>query len=245
MLLFVHDSLAPSQKIGLSVQQTQHLKARRILIQDQQVVLCNGSVSAIGKIEILKKSICVHITHTEPLAPWTGPQLSLYISVIKPDRMGWLIEKATELGVYQIIPVQAERSQKIYCSEKNIEHYNQVVIAACTQSERKHLMKIPKTIDSLDIALSHAQQANLNVFSGLIAGSSQGATNKNMLPLILGNPQKMALFIGPEGGWSAREQALLEKSTQALSYPFGILRTETASLALTSWLMGLASHCRD
>lgn len=241
MLFFVPHILESSRAIELSAQQIQHLKARRILNSGQELVLCTTTVCAKARLEITKKSIFASIFDIQPLAPWTAPKLRLYIAAIKPDRMSWLIEKATELGVYELIPFRAERSQGVYCTNKHTQHYQQVAIGACTQSQRKHLLQISELIESTEQAHLHAQKQELRTFSGLLA--QEESTQKNHSLCAPSGPLgDIALFIGPEGGWSPAEQHLLENKTEHLAYPFGILRSETAALCLSSWLLGLASH---
>lgn len=140
------------------------------------------------------------------------------------DKMDWVIQKAVELGVTGIVPVQAARSVLRLAggrAEKKREHWRQVVMAACEQCGRNQLPFIAP-VQSLAACLAQRTDAARLVLA------PEGERLSAVWPL----PPAIHLLIGPEGGWSDEEMALcLRAGCRATGLGPRILRTETAGLA--------------
>jgi 16S rRNA (uracil1498-N3)-methyltransferase len=138
------------------------------------------------------------------------------------DRMDWVIQKAVELGATGIIPVQAARSVLRLAGEradKKLEHWRQVVIAACEQCGRNRLPFVAP-VQSLAACLSQKAERLILVPGG------------EPLSAIQTVPSSVHLLIGPEGGWSDEELALcLRAGSRTVGLGPRVLRTETAGLA--------------
>lgn len=224
MILFVPS--ISTNPIELSQEQVRHLKAKRILFDKQEVFLSDGKTHAQGYLETLKKGTFVHCVSQTALQPRSN-LLSLYVGVIKPDRMSWLIEKATELGCDQIIPIWTERAQRSHWSDKTWAHLQKVLISACTQSMQLVPPTLHMPIDIQDIALNIS---TAHYFYGDLSPNSISTSQLSLQTDFTCN-----LFIGPEGGWSNADLKLLEQCTP-IHFPGPILRTETAAIILASTL---------
>lgn len=152
-------------------------------------------------------------------------QLVLVQALATGDKMDWIVQKAVELGVAAIQPIQAERSVLRLSGErmeKRLAHWRQIIVAACEQSGRNLLPRI-----EAPLALTGWLQASRGATRYMLAPG--GASGFGSLPRPTGPVQ---LMIGPEGGWTAAE---LAACAAAGCTPIGlgprVLRTETAGLA--------------
>lgn len=166
-------------------------------------------------------------------APRPTPRLNLYLALIKLPRFEWAVEKATELGVATIVPVEAERSDGglLKGAPKRVERWERIAEEAAQQSRRltAPTVAMPTTLGE---ALQRPAERRCFIdFAGTepTAESLQGLDASSTL----------AIFIGPEGGWSDKESALAQSAgASSLALGPGVLRSETAALAALS-VMGL------
>jgi 16S rRNA (uracil1498-N3)-methyltransferase len=152
--------------------------------------------------------------------------LHLYLAVFKFDRLEWAIEKATELGVAQITPILARRTEKhlAQASAKRVERWRRIVHEASQQSRRT---SVPDIADPLELkpALEREQAPNRILLSETeqVVKLSDGLANAN---------GAYALAIGPEGGWTAEEMMLFTQHQWThVTLGARILRAETAAIA--------------
>jgi 16S rRNA (uracil1498-N3)-methyltransferase len=158
-------------------------------------------------------------------------QVHLIVGVPANDRMDWLVEKATELGVASIQPVMTERSVLRLSGEradKKCAHWQAVAVAACEQSGRN---QVPVVHEVLSLSAWLATQSVAAAGSVRYLLSLRPETQ--VLGALLGNRASVVTFLsGPEGGLStAEEDAALAKGFQAVSLGNRVLRAETAGLA--------------
>ncbi len=152
---------------------------------------------------------------------------TLLVSLIKFERFEWIVEKATELGVERIVPVEAERSEKglARAAAKRLERWQRIAREASEQSRRARLPEIEACV-SLPAALT-------------TAGDYRYVLEERTAPPILQalpaerKPQdRVALLVGPEGGWTDREREVIAAAGwKAVSLGREIVRAETAALA--------------
>lgn len=153
-------------------------------------------------------------------------KIKLYLSLIKKDNFEFVVQKATELEVSEIIPTLSERSEK-----KNINEERLIKIAteASEQCGRGDVPTI-STITKLQEALENVSTSD-DVFVLQMGGITVSDISKK-------NPHKnISLFIGPEGGWSKDEEELFKKmNVVSVSLGNTVLRAETASIAAVALL---------
>ncbi|GAA4414532.1 ribosomal RNA small subunit methyltransferase E [Advenella faeciporci] len=148
------------------------------------------------------------------------------------DKMDWIIEKASELGVQHLIPVQAERSVLNLTGsrlEKRQDHWEKVAISAGEQCGRNRILQIEPLQTLARFVADHPQPDNK------LLCHPEGGTD--LVAYLKARPdiKEICLIVGPEGGWSDRELDLLKKNgARQITYGSRILRTETAGLALTA-----------
>ncbi len=158
--------------------------------------------------------------------------LHLGIAMSKGERMDWIVQKATELGVARIVPLYSERVElKLQGerAEKKLAHWRGIAIAACEQCGRNRLPEIGD-VQTLAQWLEHTQADAKFVLHHRTEAALDAAAK----------PASVALLIGPEGGLSESEIAAAERQGFApLQLGPRVLRTETAPLAAISVLQYL------
>lgn len=173
-----------------------------------------------AQIDVGKFSICLS---ESPLETHLGACL------IKNDRMDWLLQKATELGVTTITPLMSEYTDnKIPADrlDKKMDHWRKVLINACEQSGR---VCIP------DLQFPQPLQAWLSVVEADEKFVLHPYIKQSQLPVE--KPRSIALLVGPEGGLSDAEVELaIEARFSGLTLGPRILRAETAPLVALSML---------
>ena len=159
-------------------------------------------------------------------------QIVLGQALIKGDKMDWVIQKATELGVAAIVPIHSTHSV-IKPNPERLEHqrsrWERIARDAAQQSER---WTIPTIADPVDLAEICRQYASAPLKSILVERSS--GPSLATVPLPLDSQHPIVLLVGPEGGWAPDEQRLAqEQGFLPLTLGPRILRAETAAIAAT------------
>jgi 16S rRNA (uracil1498-N3)-methyltransferase len=154
--------------------------------------------------------------------------LTLALAIFKFDRMEWAIEKCTELGVSRIVPVIARRTDThlAAASMKRTERWRRIALQASEQSRRT---TAPEIVAAVDVA--HA--AALSGAQKVVLAELEDQTHLRDLPSR--SEGAILLAVGPEGGWTADELSLFQRSGWIpASLGPTILRAETAAIAATA-----------
>ena len=153
----------------------------------------------------------------------------LLAGITANERMDWLVEKATELGVASITPLVAERSVlklKGERAEKKIAHWQAVAVAACEQCGRN---RVPVVHNAVDLAGGVRAQAQATTVQRLLLSLRAGTAP---LHTAAGPAGPVVFLSGPEGGLSSTEEDLaLQHSFAPVTLGPRVLRAETAPLA--------------
>lgn len=164
-------------------------------------------------------------------------QVYLFQGLPKADKMELIIQKAVELGVYSVIPVATRRSIVKLDDKKAAAKQNRwqgIAEAAAKQSKRKIIPKIEKVMSFAE-ALEMAKELEVRLIPYELAEDM--SHTKEIIERIR-EGQKIAIFIGPEGGFDDTEIALAsEVGVEPITLGKRILRTETAGMTVLAWLM--------
>ena len=207
------------------------------------LTLFNGQGDVEGEFNVTIQSMGrsdVQVTVGNFVATQREASRATHLAVGMPanERMDWLVEKATELGVASIQPLMTERSVLRLSgerAEKKRLHWQGIAVAACEQCGRNrvplihapvHLNDWLKTGNEIDNArLILSLQANTQP----LAKATERATNAN---------KHITFLSGPEGGLSALEEsAALANGFTPVTLGQRVLRSETAPLACLSYLL--------
>jgi 16S rRNA (uracil1498-N3)-methyltransferase len=189
----------------------------------------------LATIETVRKDL-VRFNVIEDLeAGLSLPEVNLYLSLIKFERFEWAVEKATELNVTRIVPVDSDRSERglFAGGQKRVERWRRIAREASEQSRR---LRTPVVSDP--VRLSDALK-NCTAKRRIWLDEQPGAT-----PLISAFEREpeddIAVIIGPEGGWSPAERESFQTAGWVgASLGPSVLRAETAVCAALSVLIQL------
>lgn len=181
--------------------------------------------------------VLLHIVYSQEPEYELPCRIYLFQGLPKADKMEFIIQKAVELGAYEIIPVETKRcvvkldGRK---SAKKTARWQQIAESAAKQSKR---MLIPNVHEVLTFreALKYAESMDVRLIPYELARGMQ--ETKEILAGIEPG-QSVGIFIGPEGGFEEKEiEAAIEGGAKPITLGRRILRTETAGLAILSVLM--------
>ena len=156
----------------------------------------------------------------------------------KGVKMSWIVQKATELGAFALVPVQTQRSVARLSpasaeTEGKVVRWQRIACEAAKQSGLKKVLQVSKVMDLSAFCEAHSQ-ADLKL---ILWEGEKNQELRNVLERGQGWRQAAAL-IGPEGGFSPGEVEEAQAwGFQPISLGDRILRTETVSLALLSVLL--------
>ena len=161
--------------------------------------------------------------------------VTLCACLVKFDRFEWIVEKATELGVDRILPVEAARSEKglFEASRKRSERWERIARESSQQSRR---VRLPHILPAVRFERCLAQDAALRFFL------DEAAAPPLLREIPAERADSAALLIGPEGGWTDSERQLaVAAAWQPVSLGPLVLRAETAATAalaivVNAWL---------
>ncbi|WP_101925162.1 MULTISPECIES: 16S rRNA (uracil(1498)-N(3))-methyltransferase [Luteimonas] len=225
---FVDRPLAIGGTVELPGDAAAHLVRVLRLREGDACVLFNGDgvdhdarLTAVGKRGASAEILASRTVNLEsPLS------ITLVQGIARGDKMDWILQKATELGVAAFVPVSSDRSEVKLDAEragKRHAHWRSVVVAACEQSWRSRIPDVAPP-RSLAAALADlpADASRWLLDPDAVSGSATMAAPSGGI----------VLAIGPEGGWSANDRAaLIAAGFDGLRLGPRILRTETAGMA--------------
>lgn len=227
--IHTHQAITANAALELPEAQSHYLGKVLRMQAGRELVLFNGEGGefAANITEVHKKSVTVQVGEFTADNRESPLQLELAIGVSRGERMDWVLQKATELGVSKITPLITERTEVKLGGEradKKVDHWQQILVSACEQCQRNLLpllndpMKLEDWLVQCDAQLKFV----------LHHRDSKG------LPQEL-KPVNVALLIGPEGGLSEAEITIARAQGFApLTLGPRVLRTETAPLAAIS-----------
>lgn len=161
----------------------------------------------------------------------------LFQCLPKADKMELIVQKAVELGVYQIIPVAAKRCVVKLDRKKadaKIMRWQGIAEAAAKQSKRAVIPQVSDVL-SFEQAVKMASDTDVRFIPYELA---EGMEKTRELISGLKPDQSIAVFIGPEGGFEEAEiQGAIANGITPVTLGKRILRTETAGMTVLSWIM--------
>lgn len=183
---------------------------------------CHGVIAELsGRRVVVGNMTATSVNRESPL------QVVLAQALSSSEKMDWVIQKATELGVTEIQPLDTGRSVarlSVERAAKRIEHWQQVAISACEQCGRNVL---PKINAPLDIMAWLQQTRALPAMKLILLPEGAASLHDQVKP-----QGKVMLLIGAEGGFTqAESDAALHCGFIPIRMGARVLRTETAAVA--------------
>ena len=194
----------------------------------QQYELSDNQRAFLAEIsEVAAQRVTFRIV--EPLAPEPpSPEITIFAALIKFDRFEWLVEKATELGVARIVPVDAARTEEGLgrAAAKRVDRWRKIARESSQQARRLRIPEIepPATFEA---AVSDSTVARFFLEEQPGADPLLRALPAARMP-----DDAIAILTGPEGGWTDRERAQAAVAGwKPVFLGRQILRAETAAIA--------------
>jgi len=208
--------------------------------QGEEIIICNGQgkdcyciIDTVSDAEITAKIQSSSATDTE-----LKTRITLFQGLPKKDKMELIIQKAVELGVYEIVPVMTKRVivklEDKKKEEKKLERWQLIAESAAKQSGRG-VIPLIKPVQSYKEAIKNAKEMGI----GLIPyENAKGIQYTKEIIQSLRQYTSIGIFIGPEGGFEETEvEFAKENGIKPITLGRRILRTETAGLAVLSMMM--------
>lgn len=216
------------RQIELSAKQAQHIRVLRLNTHDP-VELFNGKgLNAEARLTLVnKKTVAAEIlAYFQVPTPRTFP-IRLAMSLIRNEPMDWVMQKSVELGVHEIVPIIAERSQGRFNAEqaeKKQTHWFEIMVSACEQSGLNFLPRLHPLCTFSDFIHQDADSGYkllLDPYASL-----------NLKSLKKHITHSGTLLIGPEGGFTEPEITTAKLAGfMPISLHEQILRAETAAIS--------------
>ena len=228
--------LAVGLRVPLPAGVANHLQRVLRLTEGDHCVLFNGDgndydarIHAVGKRELLVDVTASHGVESESPLP-----ITLVQGVARGEKMDWILQKATELGVVAFLAADSERSEvrlDAARAARRVAHWRSVLASACEQCGRARVpaIDVPRPLSAALAALPEGGTRLLL--------DPQGIRDIDGLALEDQLPMAVVLAVGPEGGWSPRDREQLHAAGfEGLRLGPRILRTETAGIAAVAAL---------
>ncbi len=233
--VFTTEQLDVGSLIDLDKGAARHLTSVLRMASGQELILFNGQGGEFSAelVEAKKDKATAKITGFTEADRESQLQLNLGIGISRGERMDWIVQKATELGISQISPIFSARCEVKLSGErldKRIRHWQQIAISACEQSQRNTVPTINRAV-SLEHWLTNCDSSLKLVL--------HHRTDKRLHEMA-NTDNSIGILVGPEGGLSELEiEQAMARDFQPLAMGPRVLRTETAPLAAISIIQSI------
>lgn len=237
---YVNESRINNDNISINGSDVNHIKnVLRLKVKDP-IIICDGRgndyqclIKEISQDQVLADIIDINKNGNE-----LSSKVYLFQGVAKGSKMELIIQKAVELGVYEVVPVTTKRTIVKFNNskkeKKKLERWQSIATSAAKQSGRGIIPEIKEVMTFKD-SLEYSKELECKLIP-----YEKAKDIKKTRDIIhqLGNKKSIGIFIGPEGGFEEDEIGLTkEYDFEVITLGRRILRTETAGLAVLSMTM--------
>lgn len=237
---FVEASQIQGNKIIITGKDVNHIKNVLRMKPGEEIAVSNGLDGKeyhCGIAEWYEDRIVCDLFFVKEEGVELASKIYLFQGLPKADKMELIIQKAVELGVYEIIPVASKRAVvKLDAkkAESKLIRWQAIAEAAAKQSKRGIIPKI-KEVMSFQEAVAYSSCAQVKIIPYELAQGME-RTKEIISGIRPGEP--VAVFIGPEGGFAEEEiEMAMQAGIEPVTLGRRILRTETAGMAVLSVIM--------
>ena len=237
---FVEPSQIQDKKIIITGSDVNHIKNVLRMKVGEEIAVSNGIDNreyCCGIEEYTEHEVICTLRFVKEEGVELPARIYLFQGLPKADKMEWVIQKAIELGVYEVIPVAAKRCV-VKLDEKKaaakVNRWQGIAEAAAKQSQRGAIPTVQSVMNMRE-AIEYARDMDVKLIPYELAEDMQHT--KRIIEAVRPG-ESIAVFIGPEGGFEESEvQEALDAGIEPVTLGKRILRTETAGLTVLSWLM--------
>jgi len=232
------ENLRGQQVVFTSRQAHQIRNVLRMISGDHVVVLDNTGceytviLTKVGRQDVVGEVISRQQAQAEP-----NTQIKLYQSLLAREKFEWVLQKCTEVGVASFVPIVTERSivrRQDAITPRKLSRWRDIITEAAEQSGRGRIPQIEDPVNFADAV------SRLGDFDRYLIGTlgTNGVSIKEVLQFGSDEPVTVALFIGPEGGFTDGEVAgACSQGATAFSLGKRVLRTETAAVVASAVIL--------
>lgn len=236
---FVTPMQVKEDRIYIEGQDVNHIKNVLRMKAGEQLKISDGNNKRyLCEIETMTaQEVCVRIIEEQQVNTELPSKIYLFQGLPKGDKMELIVQKAVELGVYEVIPVATKRAV-VKLDEKKaakkVERWNGIAESGAKQSGRNVIPSVTKVM-SYKEALAYAKELDVILIPYELA---EGMAETKQVIEGIKKGASIGVFIGPEGGFETAEvEQAIESGAKAITLGRRILRTETAGLTTLSILM--------
>ena len=222
--IFLSERLEENNKIELGKDQSHYISNVMRLKSGDELLLFNGiDGEFLGKVAGSEKKQTIIQVHAKQRDQSKPSNISLAFCPLKGQRLDFLIQKCTEVGLKSFIPVISGHTIVRNVNENRLK---KIIIESSEQSDQLH---IPQVLSALNLEefLHFLKKEDVVLFGDI------SSKNNDLTQLIEDKSKNYILFIGPEGDFSPKEREIILKNVKFKSFSLGknILRSETAAIA--------------
>lgn len=203
------------------------------LSEGEKVILndCYGKEYLSEISDITKTGVSLKILEELKINNESQVKIDLFQGIPKAAKMDLIVQKGTELGINNIIPVLTKRVDvKLSGDFKKLDRLNRIALEAAKQSKRTIIPKVSEPVDFNTLLQSID---DYDIF--LVPYENAEDTGLKSVIRNVNNIKKVGILIGPEGGFEQEEiDILIEKGANIITLGKRILRTETAGFVTTA-----------
>lgn len=236
---FVTPMQVKEDRIYIEGQDVNHIKNVLRMKTGEQLKISDGNNKRyLCEIETMTaQEVSVRIIEEQQVNTELPSKIYLFQGLPKGDKMELIVQKAVELGVYEVIPVATKRAV-VKLDEKKaakkVERWNGIAESGAKQSGRNVIPSVTKVM-SYKEALAYAKELDVILIPYELA---EGMAETKQVIEGIKKGASIGVFIGPEGGFETAEvEQAIESGAKAITLGRRILRTETAGLTTLSILM--------
>jgi 16S rRNA (uracil1498-N3)-methyltransferase len=233
---FVKEKIIDSSEISISDTELVHQikNVLRLKVGETVSILDNTGAEFLCKVkDILKKELIFSKESMKNFSRHSKGKIKLFPAMIKKDKLEFVLQKCTEIGVLEFCPILSNRTEK---QNFNLERAETIIREAAEQSEKNFLPSVDVPVRLVELIgdyetgkkfLDVKNSFYLDIEAPLIDVSS-----------IVKHDGEVSIFVGPEGGWSEKDKMLFASvGIKPCSLGQTVLRAETASIAIASLLL--------
>lgn len=241
--VYYPDHLSPDMTVTLDERTSNHLAKVLRLQSGARIILFNGRGGEYHGVLTAanKRAVTVQLSHHDPRDVESPQPITLGQCIARGTRMDFIVQKAVELGVTEIVPLFSQRCEvklKGERQESRLQHWQGICVNACEQCGRNRLPQVlaPRSIDAW-LGEAGTQTPDGNTI-GVVLDAAASRDLSSLPPPAAG--ARILLLSGPEGGLTDEEVALAAHyGWLAIKLGPRILRAETAPVAAITALQTL------
>lgn len=237
---FVEPSQIQDRKIIITGNDVNHIKNVLRMKPGEEIAVSNGIDGReyrCGIEEFAEDTVVCTLRFIKEEGVELPSHIYLFQALPKADKMELIVQKAVELGAYEIIPVAAKRCVVKLDEKKAANKVNrwQGIAEAAAKQSKRGVIPVVHTPVTFQEAVNLARDMDVRLIPYELA---EDMTHTRALIEAIKPGQRIAVFIGPEGGFEESEiQTALSAGIEPITLGKRILRTETAGFTVLSWLM--------